>query len=191
MDSITFSLSLPAWNATLQNAGRIVAWALCGFSLVIALGLGLWWLGIPGIDRIVPDGADKIHLFWPCLAVAAAAAGFAVLGGLANAPGRNFLLLDDQGLTYVMRGKRWHWPWRDVADFEVRNWVHGVKTAKLTVTGRFDWKTRLALLLVNGRASSSRLTVFLGDIYDTPLDDIAARLKAYRGRSSAGAPGRV
>lgn len=96
-------------------------------------------------------------------------------------PGNNYLLLDQSGFSYMRRGKSRHWPW---------SVLPGFKTVLSYRQVRF--------LLPEGKSEPHRLggwihevtpdgpVAAIHDIYDTPLEEIAARLNEYRDRALAG-----
>ena len=102
-------------------------------------------------------------------------------------PKHNRLALDGDGLTYVRRGKRYAWPWQALSAFEyqIPPTIIGRPVITFAAPGRrwTWWWLRLTHGLLRKPPS-----VVIEDIYDTPLDEIAATLNAYRERALDGAP---
>ena len=95
---------------------------------------------------------------------------------------REFLRLDDEGLTYGNLYGAKHWPWRDLSAFALRGRPGKNAHVTFAVPGKPGWT-------VNQLGAKAMIE----DIYDTPLEDIAAKLNEYRDRalaaSGAGAAG--
>lgn len=92
-----------------------------------------------------------------------AAAGFFRLA----LPTRNSLTLDGESLTYTRGGSTGIWPWRELPAFTLERGLRGPRI-KLSVP---RGKGRLQLI---------------EDVWDTPLEEIAAKLNEYRERASGG-----
>lgn len=96
----------------------------------------------------------------------------------------NFLRLDDDGLTLGSLGKIYHLAWPELSSFEIlgteKIWFlttdHYVPIVKSGATRR----DRFLLALRLGLSSTIR------DHYDTPIEEIAATLNAYRERALGG-----
>lgn len=159
----------------------LLSFALFLYPFLMTVGTGLRWLEVPGTDWIKSYGvAEDIELFWLYFAAAAASGMLFVMSIVWKSPDRNFLLLDDVGLTIAFMGRRRRWQWRALESVEVEQTGMPLKTVKLTVLGTFGWWDRLALLRVNALASSSRVTIRLPDFYEVPIEEVAARINEYR-----------
>ena len=100
-------------------------------------------------------------------------------------PRHNQLQFDKDGLTYRRARHRSAWPWRDISAFTlVRRW-YGPRI-EFTVNPRHDrgWGRH-----TNLRKTRAGLTGAIPNIWDAPLDDIAATLNEYRERALGGANG--
>ena len=98
-------------------------------------------------------------------------------------PRHNQLQLDDVGLTYKRAGQRGAWPWRDISAFTLARGWRG-PCIEFTVSGD-DGRWRIAPL----RRTKAGLTGTIPNIWDTPVEDIAATLNQYRERALVGANG--
>ncbi len=115
-------------------------------------------------------------------------AGYAIVGfsvGLTfwfRIPKR-WLQLDDEGLTYAEgRTRTRRWRWDELSAFRPwRRWT--VLRIAFVVTGQSNRSVRLARKLDLPRQG---LLVQIEDVYDTPIDEIAAALNDYRERALAG-----
>lgn len=93
---------------------------------------------------------------------------------------QNFLCLDDDGLTYLLWEVRRQWPWRVLPTFRVtKSFFFGQKIIEFPVPDAVDWRARVGLR-PGMKVSSGKLVTRIGDVYDTPLDEIATRLNQYR-----------
>lgn len=179
MQSTTFRVSKynPQLYETAFFAGALV------FSLLVALGVGSWWLKVPGIGPAVEYADAKLPLLWPWLALGVAGAAAVALHALWKSPQRNFLALDDDGVTHVRLGLGRTWPWRDLESIEVGpHPLLGAQAARLTVSGKFGWPARIAMLLIGRLASSDHLTVTVPDYYETSIEDVVETLNDRRDR---------
>ena len=99
-------------------------------------------------------------------------------------PRHNRLQFDKDGLTYKRAGGSRAWPWRDISAFTpVQGWWR--RRIEFTVSGHHGRWWHIALL----RRTKAGLTVTIPDIWDTPLEDIAATLNACRERATGGGNG--
>ena len=107
--------------------------------------------------------------------------GCAIIPVMAYKPigtSREFLRLDDEGLTYGNLFGAKHWPWRDLSAFALRGPASKNVHITFAVPGKPGWTVN--------RTDTKAL---IADIYDTPLEDIAANLNEYRDRAlAAGGP---
>lgn len=109
-------------------------------------------------------------------------------------PADNMLSLDRNGLTLTRGGRKKLWAWRDLSDFrlEARK-VLGLFGPRGVIVfgapGGRDLRSRFLRLCyrLTGRAPA----MVIEDVYDTPLDDIAATLNRYRTEGGTGGPGAV
>ncbi len=178
MQSVTYRFSK---SPPFLDILSLLSFALFLYPALMTVGTGLRWLEVPGTEWIKSYGvAEDIKLFWLYFAAAAASGTLFVMSLVWKSPARNFLLLDDVGLTTAFMGRRRRWPWRALESVEVEQTGMALKTAKLTVLGTFGWKDRLALLRLNALASSSRATIRLPDFYEAPIEEVAARINEYR-----------
>ena len=104
-------------------------------------------------------------------------------------PADNALTLDRDGLTLIRGGSKKAWPWRDLTGFEVTfREVLGLFGPRGVIVfgtpGGRDLRSRFLrwCYRLSGRAPA----MVLEDIYDTPLDDIAATLNRYRAEGAGG-----
>lgn len=95
-------------------------------------------------------------------------------------PDYYFLLLDQSGLTYTRHGKSRHWPWSVLPCFKMvgrYNQIHFLLPEDDTDPKRRDpWIHEV---------TPDGPVVAILDWYDTPLDEIAAKLNEYRVRARA------
>lgn len=96
----------------------------------------------------------------------------------ASAPGRNFLWLDERGLTYARMGKSQFWPWPDVSAFGYEDLGHLAPRILFTAPAR-DLQPAKRDSWVHKIAAGGSIIV-IKDVYDAPLDKIFAVLNAYR-----------
>lgn len=136
----------------------------------------------PQADRSLMD----FHIIFIGFAVP-----FLVLGlfvAWREAPARNFLELDDETLAITRWGRRVRWSWRELGpfDLEVKNseihmllQVYSLSKRCITIhmaTGKPFLYPRRGGYSANFLGSALELQ----DIWDTPLDEIAAMLNEYR-----------
>lgn len=190
MQPITYRAST---SNRILNVLSLGMFGLFLFVALIAAGVGLRWLEVPGTEWVESYGAaDDIAYFWLYSAMAVFSGMAFAFILFARSPDRSYLTLDDAGLTYVFLNMRHEWPWRDLESASVLNRPFGIKAARLIVSGKFDWKARLRALQANGLASADRLAVMLPDFYGTPVEDIVAKLTEYRDQAvGAGRPGKA
>ena len=124
-----------------------------------------------------PDGQDIAHRGIAALSFCALAAiSFSV-----TLPKYNALQLDEDDLTYRRAGQRGAWPWRDISAFTIARGWRGPRIG-FTVSGRHGRRWRIARL----RRTKAGLAVTIPDIWDAPLEEIAATLNACRDRALGG-----
>lgn len=109
-------------------------------------------------------------------------------------PADNALALDRNGLTLTRGGNRKLWSWSDLSAFQVEaRKVLGLFGPRHVIVfgapGGRDLRSRFLRLCyaLTGHAPA----MVIEDVYDTPLDDIAAALNRYRAEGAGGGPGAV
>jgi hypothetical protein len=188
MHTVTYRFSK---SPPLLDILSLLSFALFFYPFLMTVGTGLRWLEVPGTDWIMSYGvAEDIELFWLYFAATAACGLLFAMSLLWKSPARNFVLLDDVGLTTAFMGMRRRWQWRSLESAEVEQTGAPLKTVKLSVSGTFGWGDRFMLLFANALASSSRATIRLPDFFEVPVEEVAARIDEYRsaalGESRAG-----
>lgn len=105
-------------------------------------------------------------------------------------PADNALGLDKGGLTVTRGGRRRRWAWGDLSAFEVKarkafGFFRPRSVIVFDAPGGYDLRSRFLRLCyrLSGRAPA----MVIEDIYDTPLDEIAARLNDFRAQPAGGA----
>ena len=122
-----------------------------------------------------------------------------VPGRLSILPRRNFMTLDDAGLAYVRMGVRQWWSWQDLPAFSVTapsdaarphrftDHTNSLRVVDFRAPAARGLRSRLARWVVWAAADGwSHRAIRLSDHYDTPIDEIAAALNAYRERALGG-----
>jgi len=176
VESVVFSVRSPDWGKGLLVGVPI------GSLIATLFALSLWHTGAS------LDDSRELPPSWAWLPVAQLVATVAlILCTLAYqaaqirlaAPERNFLRLDETGLTFARLGKSRTWVWSELSPFE-RD--HGVVP-------------RIKFLLLNLDAEQARrdpwvhemtpkgAMAVIPDQYDTQLDKIIAQLNAFRARA--------
>lgn len=150
---------------------------LAGFLLLAILNSFLQSMPEPG-------GPDwMIGLFVVALIVASVAIGIRLSRRYRRRA--NFLHADEMGLTLADRGRSLRWRWDELAGFKVspqkRVWVDLIG-ARLVIRVPDDGRVPLPWRIVCGILFRQPFMA-IGDIYDTPLGDIAATLSEYRERA--------
>lgn len=110
--------------------------------------------------------------------------GFACLLGVAMAlkpggTGREFLALDDEGLTYGNLFGRNRWAWRDLSAFALRRPSEKVAYVTFGLPEKPGWTVNRCYSELTAVGEKAMIE----DIYDRPLDEIAAKLNEYRDRA--------
>ena len=95
---------------------------------------------------------------------------------------KRFLQLDDEGLTYArgLLGGRRRWRWHDLSAFNLEG-RPSYRFISFVMLGKVRWFTSLSPW-VQGISPEGPKTI-IEDIYDTPLDEIVAKLNEYRERA--------
>jgi hypothetical protein len=156
---------------------------LVSFSTFL-LGLSLTFNRTSGWRPFAEWGADEILAVTVLLICLLTAAGFFRLA----LPSRNSLQLNLDGLTYKSAGHGGTWFWRDVSAFEQHRLVGGPligrrRAITFAAPGK-DWTWRW-LRWAYGLPAKPPVVV-IQEMYDTPVDEIAAALNAYRERVVGG-----
>ncbi len=103
----------------------------------------------------------------------------------------NHISLDDKGLIYTVWGHRRKWSWQELPTFKrterslLGRLFLGQPPIRFAVADAADWKARLGLRSTE-KVSSGKLILLIGDIYESPLEEIAARLSEYRNQAHSG-----
>lgn len=108
-------------------------------------------------------------------------------------PSRNFMTLDESGLTYVRFGFRQQWAWRDLPELGVTVHPDGAKVVEFRPPPAGDWRAYLgswAVWMAGGWFARGGRTVRISDDYDTPLQEVADRLNEYREQAVGAIPDR-
>ncbi len=103
-----------------------------------------------------------------------------------GSPKRNFLLLDQEGLTYTRERRSHRWPWRGLSAFDIDEAQRGRHRIEFSFPD-----TGVLSREVPGysRTTKAGAVVAIEDAYGTPLDEIAAKLNEYRERALDGGVG--
>ncbi len=158
---------------------------LVGLSLAALHGwlLYFWVAYMPDISSSIDDRA-AIPMVLAILRPAAMVLGIAgslliaVEGYRIAGPGKNYLLLDQSGLSYMRRGKSRHWPWSMLPGFKT---VLRYRQIQFVLPeGEIEPKRRGRWI---HEVTPDGPVVAIQDIYDAPLDEIAAKLNEYRDRA--------
>lgn len=102
----------------------------------------------------------------------------------------NHISLDDEGLVYAVWGHRRKWSWQELPTFKrpkrslLDRLFLGQPPIRFAVPDAADWKARLGLRSTE-KVSSGKLIMLIGDIYESPLEEIAARLTEYRNQAQS------
>jgi hypothetical protein len=121
-------------------------------------------------------GADQVLKITVLLLCLLGAAGFFRLA----LPRHNSLRLDQNGVTYQSAGHSGIWPWHDISPFTLARGWRG-PSIRFTVS-KDDDRWRISPL----RRTKAGSTGTIPDIWDTPLENIAATLNEYRDRALEG-----
>lgn len=104
-------------------------------------------------------------------------------------PERNYLRLDEAGLTYMRGGKTRFWPWRETSTFEhgpsrdrkgqINFAVRGPGTADASLEAEAD----MAAAGGTAGGGAEPRSIVIADAYETPLEEIVERLNDFRTRN--------
>ena len=150
--------------------------------------------GFPGAAEASPTDWSIIALYALIVALTVPLLGTGLLFAWREPPARNSLELDDKTLTIARWGRRRSWAWQELGPFDVE-----VKNSKLhllasvwslgsprvtvrTADGKLfphPWKWRHKIAFHGS-------PLVIEDIFDTPIEEIAATLNAYRERALGG-----
>jgi hypothetical protein len=177
---ITFGVSKAF--ARQQHLAAIILLAACGLwtiSFLLGRYADGWWSDPWSLEM----AADL--LIGATIVITLIASGLILR---ASTPARNVLRLEPAGLTYMRQGRCYAWPWRDLSAFEQHRLVGGPligqrRAITFAAPGK-DWTWRW-LRWAYGLPTKPPVVV-IQDIYDTPVDDIAATLNTYRERALGG-----
>lgn len=147
-----------------------------------------WWFAAAMISIVLMAFFDSVavQLCLLGLGLAFFALQFVTRGIFPTRPPKdNFLRLDVQGLTYVRDGASRTWSWRDLDQIA----LHDGRPIWLRPFGRFitvaipddDGEPRVLRRLC--RLWRRRPTLMIADIYLAPLEEVAAKMRAYRERA--------
>lgn len=145
-------------------------WLAAMFAILGLVQIQTLWINLAnteaqGMDAVLE--AMPFSLIAPPLIFAMALGLFATLrpGGLH----REYLRLDDEGLTYGNIFRSHRWPWADLSAFAISRRANKDRVITFAIPGKPGW-------LLNQLDDKAMIE----DVYDTPLDDIAANLNLYR-----------
>lgn len=152
-----------------RSARMAMMFASLALLQIVVLWTSLRATGADGMAAF--EQALPFSLVCPILLLAMLLGLFATLrpGGLR----REFLKLDDQGLTYGNIFRAHHWSWAELSSFSMGRRQNKEPIITFAVPG----KPGLLLSHLDDKA-------MIEDVYDTPLEDIAARLNEYRKRAA-------
>ncbi len=175
--SITFSMSKAAFRYQ-----RILA-----FAPLIVIAVALILFRMDG-DLWSELWSTSEELAWLYLAIPVLLLFTVFMTYRSLRPESNSLRLDATGITYRRQGRRYAWPWKDVSVFEHRklagsNMAGRRQVITFSAPGR-DWTWRWVRRLYGLPAAPP--TVVIDGLYDTPVEEIAATLNAYRERALGG-----
>lgn len=156
-----------------QSMIWIAVFAMLGMAQILPLASQFSGTGAPWMDALAESPAltvSSLLMLLACVIVVVMA--FKPFGTR-----REFLRLDDEGLTYGNLYGSKHWPWRDLSAFARRGRPGKNAHVTFALPGKPGWT-------VNQLGSK----VMIEDIYDTPLGDIAAKLNEYRALALSAEP---
>lgn len=108
--------------------------------------------------------------------------GARILGKVDEKTGAGYLKLDARGLKHAEGRVRRQWRWDEISTFKLERY-RGRRHVVFTVPGPAG---AITLYEASKRNLPDGRLVRIQDIYDTPLEDIAATLNAHRGRALGG-----
>jgi len=181
MDSITFRKSRSRTRRNLDDVMSRVRWTLILFFMGLAF--------LYAFDKFMRKNELAGWALVGLLVIVLFHVAGIFLGPLFVAPKRNFLRLDRDGLTYVNEGKSRHWPWPELSAFKFKacqaNGETRILQGAMDDQERADtpWRPRQGAYAA--ALSEQGDVCVIQDIYDTPLDEITAKLNDYRARTAA------
>jgi hypothetical protein len=116
-----------------------------------------------------------VSLFIACLAVSIVNAVHHFRGEDTK---RYRLKLDDEGLTYAREGRERRWPWRALSRFKPAR-----HSSLIVFIPSDEDEFRAPGLMINLLLGHPCPIEMIKDIFDAPLDEIAAKLNDYRERA--------
>lgn len=176
MQTAVFRTSLSKHNRKFRLK---LAWAGIALAALAVLLLGVHVLYASRVGDLSRISLQEIGyvIFLLCMG------GVSFLNRLAILPDRNFMALDDTGLTYMRLGLGQRWQWRDLPQFTLTDRPHGVRIIEFRPPWSGGWRPWVVWIVSGSyRPGMTRVT----DEYDTPLDEIAATLNEYRERALGG-----
>lgn len=176
MEPVTFAARIRAPASHVKIGVSTTASTICAVLAIVCLGLG--WFGSAGIEQILLWGQEGGRFFWLVFMLAMAALWFAPFDWERVQLGRMSIACDDTGLTYACGGYSHTWPWHEVESFEVEAAASRQRHAKLAVARSPDWKARFRALLAGADVNPWGMSFHVMDVFDRPLEDIAAAVRA-------------
>ena len=101
---------------------------------------------------------------------------------LRTSPRYNFVHLDDAGLAYTRLGKSHRWRWSETGEIRPKKQWLDLVAIEFDSPSEVAWHFRVPPWSISRPASGPK-TVMLPDVFEAPLDDIAAKLNEYRNRA--------
>ncbi|MDH3595502.1 MAG: hypothetical protein OEU09_18055 [Rhodospirillales bacterium] len=169
MQPITYRVDRKAERRT------AILWAV--MSLLSLLFLSAAVAGVVEDDTWIRNWS-LVSLFIAILAISAVNAVHHFRGEDAK---RYRLQLDDEGLTYTREGRERRWPWRALSRFKCAR--HSALIVFIPPDEDEFRATGLMITLMLGHPSPIET---IKNIYDAPLDEIAAALNEHRDRAPGG-----
>ncbi len=177
MEPVVFSArSSGRWTA-------VLIWSPLGVASTVA---AFYFVGVlDGPGRDLSPSLTWLPAAQAVLAVAAVLLVPVLIVGQIRlaAPERNFLRIDETGLTFARFGKSRTWVWPELSPFE-RD--HSFARIKFLLPDLEPERARRDRWV--HEVTPKGAMVVVRDIYDAPLDEITAKLNDYRDRALADAP---
>ncbi len=151
-----------------------VTFAMIGMTqlvLLTSLVLGV----APWTDAL----AEKFWLTVSDLVMLLACVIFVALSLRLGGTRREYLRLDDEGLTYGNLFGAHRWPWHDLSAFALRRQFAANTYVTFALPGKTGWTVNQCPWERTTRGPKAMIE----DIYDAPIDVIAAKLNEYRDRA--------
>lgn len=178
---MTFSArSSQKWVAAATWLPKLLITWVAGF--IFAYGLSWSATGLDNLMAVIDVAMAAVMAALVVMSVV-----FPVMAARAAAPDRNFLRLDERGLTYMRAGESRFWPWPEVSDFEREDFAQAIPRIRFVLPGSDSSKAAPHDPWVHEMTPSGPMVV-ISDIYDRPLEEISARLNEYRGQALGARP---